>query len=105
MLLDEYVLSFTLTHLVACFQVSYISIDPPSYSFPTPTSYSSFPLSYPSSPFPLTSFLFPPFSLPPFPFPQVDAIMARGQQGLLEMQPGKPLMESFEVSSIDDAHK
>ena len=29
---------------------------------------------------------------------QVDAIMARGQQGLLEMQPGKPLMESFEVS-------
>ena len=29
---------------------------------------------------------------------KVDAIMARGQQGLLEMQPGKPLMESFEMN-------
>ena len=31
--------------------------------------------------------------------------MARGQQGLLEMQPGKPLMESFEVSSTNDSYE
>ena len=56
---------FCFHSLLACFQVSHISIDPPSSSFLTLTSLFSFSLSF-FSPFSFSPFLLFPFLLFPF---------------------------------------